>query len=131
MLFLEIERCEFSRPFQFGRGTISSHGSFAVGYTFEFDKVIQAHGISKLCDYGNLLTENHPSLGLVPQLWVFEVDSIESPCTAIPYDNDSNIVDDHEWIILKPKQAWYKIFIDLMKDAQQTRSTNDKKKATI
>ena len=77
------------------------------------------------------MTENHPTQGLIPQLWVFEVDSIESPCTAIPYDNNSNIVDDHEWILLKPKHSWYSIFIDLMKEALQTRSTNDKIGTTI
>ena len=48
MLFLDIERCELLQPFQFGNGRISSYGRFAIGYTFEFNNVIEAHGISKL-----------------------------------------------------------------------------------
>lgn len=121
MLFLCIERCEFKKPFKFGHGTIASHGDFAIGHTFAFDEVVQAHGITKLFDYGKLLTYHHPELNIVPQLWVFEVDSIVCPCTAIPYDNYTDPVNELEWIILKPKNEWYQIFIYLMEKAINNR----------
>ena len=117
MLFLNVERCEFKRSFKFGHGTIEGAGSYAIGHTFAFQTVIQAHGISKLCDYGKLLTENHPILNLVPQLWCFDVDSIVGPCTAVPYNNELHPIIELEWIILKPKMDWYKIFVDLMRES--------------
>ena len=126
LLFMEIERCEFKKPFRFGKGYIQSAGSYAISYTFAYNDVVPAHGITKMCDYGRLLTETVPILGTVPQLWVFDVDSIAGPCTAVPYNNDSHQVRDLKWIILKPKNDWYKVFVDLMRESigSSTRNNN-------
>jgi hypothetical protein len=124
MLFLQIEKCDFTKRFQFGYGKIESPGSYVIGHTFAFNNVVRAHGISKLCDYGSILTYELPNRTHNPQLWVFNVESIADPCTAVPYNIDANPVEELEWIILKPKRNWYDIFVRYMNESVQDNATN-------
>jgi hypothetical protein len=123
MLFLHVEKCEFTKGFQFGYGRIDSFGSYAIGHTFAFHNVVKAHGISRLCEYGKILSFESPNEEDAPQLWAFCVESIVGPCTAVPYNNNVKPVDELEWIILKPKQNWYDIFINFMNESISTDTT--------
>lgn len=115
LLFLEVEECEYrsNKPFQFGSNDINGPGNYAISYSLDDKTVEPAHVISKLCEYGKILLEENESED-IPQIWVFDVECIYEPCTAVPYNNTKTIVNEIEWVILKPKNRWYDIFITFM-----------------
>ena len=116
LLFLEVEECEYLRnePFQFGSNYINGPGNYAISYSFDNGAVEPAHGISKLCEYGRILLEENESKDIIPQIWVFDVECIYEPCTAVPFNTTKTIINEIEWVILKPKNRWYDIFITFM-----------------
>ena len=119
LLFMDLPQSKFLRQFQFGTTTIFEPGKYAISHSFEHAKETPAHLISKMMMYGELMTEPDPKDKSTEkfQLTMFPCDSIEGTCSAIPYHTSKNIIDAKEWLLLRPKSAWYQIFVDYIDES--------------
>ena len=72
-----------------------------------------------------------------PKIHIIEAECIHSTISAIPYRTEDNIVNALEWIFLKPKNEWYKIFLDFIENTvkmydsinQNTNSNDSRNKS--
>jgi hypothetical protein len=109
LLFWDISEKDFNSSFEVGTTTIKKWGKYALAYSLPSQKnIIPAHGASKLVEWGAI--ENCTKKN-IPKLLAFPVECIGSPVSAVPYDITQNIIDAQEWIFLKAKNTWYKVFI--------------------
>ena len=70
----------------------------------------KAHQVSVMIDWGKI----HTLEGNVPIIYVFPVDSIHSPLSAVPFNTEESIITAIEWMYLRPKIDWYKLFTTKM-----------------
>jgi hypothetical protein len=113
LIFMDLTS-NFKKPFgSHITGYINHKSCYGIGYSFQNLLHERAHGISNLVQYGKLMTENKRSSS--PQLCFFPVDSIATPCIAVPYKADDTVINALEWLVLKPRDEWHSILINLLK----------------
>ena len=113
LLFWDLKEDQLKGNIYVGNAHISNIGKYAIAYSISStDSIIPAHNVSKLVQWGSL--ELDPNDSLVPRLYIFPVESILGPISAIPYKTEDNIISAIEWIFLRPKNEWYGIFIALI-----------------
>ena len=123
LLFWEISEDNYTHPFSIGECWVDSPGQYVLAYSIFSNKDIQkAHQASLMIDWGKL----HVSANDIPYIYVFPVDAIHSPISAVPYKVDDTIVDATEWMFLRPKMDWYDIFINKMNDIISQKKINTK-----
>lgn len=107
LLFMELEEEQFLQPFQYESSIIDMPGQYAIAYSIPSITNLQpAHSTSQLVQYGTIdLDSEH-----FPKLYIFHVDCIFSPISAVPYKVQEDVIKATEWIFLKPKSDWYSIF---------------------
>ena len=110
MIFLDITE-SFIKPFQIGQCCITEPGVYAIGRTFQSQNFVVAHQQSKLVKYGEFIKSPITNL---PELCMFPVDSIHSPCTAVPYDCSKDTTNSIEWLLFESKDKWYNLFLDII-----------------
>ena len=128
LLFWDIKRNEFKKPFTIGSTTVTCPGSYAISYSLSSESsAIKAHGASQLVKYAEIDFER--------DICIFPVDSIHSPITALPYKVEEDVVSATEWIFLVSISSWKQIFFDFMKkelaDDKQTNQNNKRKKPSL
>lgn len=111
LIFMDLNN-NFIKPFKVGQCKIVETGSYAIGRTFQSSKLMPAHQQSKLIGYGQLAISDKTKK---PELFMFPVDSIHSTCLAVPFRCNEDPTNAMEWLIIKPKLDWYKIFVDIVK----------------
>lgn len=113
LLFWEISDECTKMPFQFGNNWVTHSGTYVIAYSLLSTKnIIKAHGASLLVQFGDIDKDKNN----IPKLFIFPVESIIGPITAIPYYSNDNIIDAQQWIFLRPKSEWYEIFVNLMNE---------------
>jgi hypothetical protein len=115
LMFMDITAEQLQSGFQFGGSFVNEAGSYAIIYSFQSNDKILAHLDSMLVDYGKLIRDKD-NYNLI--LYAVSVDSIVKPCIAVPYNTENNIIDADEWLILHPKEQWYDIFLDFMRNEE-------------
>jgi hypothetical protein len=111
LLFWDISKDEYIKPFQFGSTKVYSPGKYVIAYSLPSTSNIQkAHGASLMVEWGSIQTGSNNN----PMLCIFPVDSILGPISAIPYMVEDNIINAIQWIFLRPKSDWYKIFTNFI-----------------
>lgn len=113
LLFMDLSEEQLQKCFQLGGSFVQEAGSYAIVYSFQSNETELAHQASKLVEYGNLIVDD---VTQDPILYAVSVDSFVKPCLSVPYKIDDNIINANEWIILKPKEEWYNIFLEFMSD---------------
>ena len=122
LLFWNISKDQFNKPFRIGTSLISNPGNYVFLYSLKTASLMEpAHLTSSLLKYGSLevATDHSPIINII------EVDCINSTISGIPYKTEDNIVNAIEWIFLQPKNEWYKIFIDIIDNTVSTYATQN------
>ncbi len=120
LIFLDIEEGTLKKPFKIGDITIIHPGQYALCYSLRSATKLQpAHTQSYLVQYGSLDVDAKG----VPILYIFHIDCIASTISAVPYKVSESCFNAKEWIFLRPKSDWYKIFTNYIKEELD----NDKK----
>ena len=134
LLFWHISTDQFIQPFRIGTSFISNPGNYVFIYSLEAASLMEpAHLTSSLLKYGSLEVEADNK----PKIHIIEAECIHSTISAIPYRTEDNIVNALEWIFLKPKNEWYKIFLDFIENTvkmydsinQNTNSNDSRNKS--
>ena len=130
LLFWDIEPNSIKKPFKIGDISITVPGQYAFCYSLKSETdILPAHTQSLLVQYGKLDTDKEGT----PNLYIFHVDCIASTLSAVPYKVKDNLYNATEWLFLRPKLEWYKIFVDHMteeldKEKQNASEEYSKKK---
>ena len=82
------------KPFQIGQCHITEPGVYAIGRTFQSQTFVVAHQQSKFVKYGEFIVSLLTNL---PELCMFPVDALNSPCVAVPYDCSKDTTNSVEW----------------------------------
>ena len=101
----------FIKPFQIGQCHITEPGVYAIGRRFQSQDFVVAHQQSKFVKYGEFIVSPLTNL---PQLCMFPVDAIHSPCIAVPYDCSKDTTNSVEWLLFESKDKWYNLFLDII-----------------
>ena len=110
LIFLDITE-SFIKPFQIGQCHITEPGVYAIGRTFQSQDFVVAHQQSKFVKYGEFIVSPLTNL---PELCMFPVDAIHSPCIAVPYDCSKDTTNSVEWLLFESKDKWYNLFLDII-----------------
>jgi hypothetical protein len=116
LIFMLIDEQNFTRPFKFGEAYISEPGAYALTYSFTSNQQERAHQTSMLVTYGKIMTSNEDAEDVI--IFPVPVHSIVSPCIAVPYRTEDDVISAKEWIILKSRSEWYEQFLDFLKSNQ-------------
>jgi hypothetical protein len=123
LLFWEIADHQFNASFHINNTYVTGTGTYALAYSLHARKDLKkAHGASHMVQFGEIDCDKDK----LPKLFIFPVDSIIGPISAVPYQTTGNIVKAIEWIFLRPKQDWYNIFVSLMNET--VVGSNNKRK---
>ena len=104
----------YKRPFHVGSSYINEPGSYAIAYSCLTNAKEMSHPTSLLVEYNELILNKSGRFKGLPQLCVFNVESIESTCIACPYFVKENIMIAEKWSILRPRMKWNCILIDFL-----------------
>ena len=84
--------------FRYGESIISSPGKHCIAYSLLGTlSVLQAHGISKMVQYGKLVANEKTEIGI----YIFPVDCIHGTISAVPFLVNESIVNAREWLICR------------------------------
>jgi hypothetical protein len=127
LLFWDIEKNTLKKPFKIGDITINAPGQYVLCYSLKSEKVLQpAHTQSLLIQYGSLDTDKNG----IPKLYIFHIDCIASTISAAPYKVTDNTYNANEWIFLRPKAEWYKIFVNYINEEIEKDKSSSNKEIT-
>jgi hypothetical protein len=104
----------YKRPFHVGSSYINEPGSYAIAYSCLTNAKEMSHPTSLLVEYNELILNKSGRFKGLPQLCVFNVESIESTCIACPYFVKENVMNAEKWSILRPRMKWNCILIDFL-----------------
>jgi hypothetical protein len=119
LLFVDLND-NLLKPFTLGGCEIKEKTSYALAYTFEDAAKVKAHGGSLLVDFGKLMLDKNGS----PELCMFCLDSINSPCIAVPYKTSDDILNATEWMILLSRENWYNILLNHLSKFYEDNNIN-------
>jgi hypothetical protein len=112
LVFVDLTN-NFIQKFKIGQCYIDEAGCYAIGRSFQSsDEFIKGHQQSQFYEYGKFVISDKSNK---PELCMFPVDAIHSCCIAVPYKCNDNIKNALEWLILKPKNNWYGVFITIIR----------------
>jgi hypothetical protein len=111
LLFIDLN-ANFKKEFTIGSSCVSEPGYYAISYTFQSSPKEKGHKISRLVDYGKLMLDRKNE----PEICLFAVDCIESPCISVPYNTTDSIITSKEWLILKSSKDWYNMLLEVLKN---------------
>ena len=114
-IFMDLSNT-FIDSFQVGTSCIEYPGYYAVSYTCESSAKTMSHPTSLLIEYNELIVNKEGNFKYLPELCMFNIDSIDSPCIAIPYLVKENIMNAISWNIIRPRDSWNDIFINYIKN---------------
>lgn len=118
LLFIDITPQQFNSKIIIDNIVIDKPGKYAIIQSiFSTETLMDAHQISLLCKYGKFEVDN--------PLYIVPVSSIYGPISAVPYKVKDNIMIANDWLFLRPKNEWYKIFFEFI---NSNITTNDKKR---
>jgi hypothetical protein len=123
LLFIDISPQQFLGKIIFEKIVIDKPGKYAIIQSmFHIKDLTQAHQISWLVQYGKFNIEENP-------IYIVPVESIHGPISAVPYLVEDSIITANEWLFLRPKSEWYKIFFNLInKNISKTCKIDNKKR---
>ena len=104
LIFVDLTET-FRERFQVGTSYVTEPGCYAVSHSFGCTPI---QNISLLVDYGKVITNADNT----PQLCLFNVNAIFSVCVAVPFKTTDTIITGIKWLLLKPRNEWYSMFID-------------------
>ena len=111
LIFMDLSD-NFIKPFQVGTSFVTEASYYAVAHTCNTSNNIMGHLDSMLVEFNTLLVEKENSNQ--PQLCMFSVDTIISPCVAVPYKTTETIVNAIKWCFLRQKHHWQEQLLKLL-----------------
>ena len=121
LLFIDINPQQFHSKIILDNIVIDKPGKYAIIQSiFSTKSLIPSHQISLLVQFGKFDINENP-------LYIVPVESIHGPISAVPYLVGDNIMIAKEWLFLRPKSDWYKIFFEFI-NLQITKNNNKKRK---
>jgi Plavaka transposase len=119
-IFIDLSN-NFLKPFQIGQSFVIESGYYAIAKSFQNACTQKAHLISQLVDYGEFVYNDSENK---PLLCFFSVDCITNSMVAVPYNTKNTIYNAREWLILKPKNEWYNIFISILQKESLSKNNS-------
>ena len=122
LLFVNITKEQFLKPFYCGTTYVPEAGSYAIAYSFNYEETIPAHLESRLCEFGHIMTVYDAiSKKQVPELCMFSLDCIADTCIAIPFHTTDDLLSATKWVTIKSPKDWYDIFFEFMKEKRREK----------
>ncbi len=124
LLFMDLSN-NFKKSFQLGQSFVTESGFYALARTFQDGNNICAHQASMLVGYGELILDKENKN---PEICIFNVESITESMVAVPFQTEHNVANAREWLILQPKESWYRVLINLLDERNNSNNKTTRKK---
>jgi hypothetical protein len=113
LIFVDLSET-YLEPFHVGTSYVSEAGYYAIAYSCNTANNPLQVMDTLLIEYNQLIME-HASTIPKPQLFMFSLESILSPCVAVPYNPSDTIINAKRWCFLRPRCDWQEQLLEHVK----------------